>query len=463
MPNWAAGKREARRLLRQYCSPDSLPQLAAVAREELDRPLLTRLRGGKGSVRRRSVLKEFARLSAAVQALRPLDVGEDGDGEYGAVRHPRFELVERAILRACDRAPETMGDVQINHILTKPHYRRVMGRHAGWVMCCQAFDGDSRVVSGSYDGTLRVWDPSNGVTMRIFNLGKEAGGSVHCCSICDDGANKRLAAGTGGEEGTVRLWNLNTGEEVGMLSGHADRVNCCSAYQEGKEGEGVSRLLTGSDDRMLRVWDLSGGGSGKQMHILSGHSSEVLCCKAFEEGSRAISGSADKTLKIWDLYNGVEIQTLRGHDDIVTCCDVSQDGTLVVSGSWDHSIRLWEIDGRAIGEGKKSMLPKASRILKGHNGVVLCCSLFRKDDTRLLSGDADGTMRVWNIRDDAEVHVIKMGNGGVHCCSIVNGGSRIIGGGEDGNLVVWDLPVVSGGESKMLQRSSTQDDETPCN
>ena len=47
VPNWAAGKREARRLLRQYCSPDSLPQLAAVAREELDRPLLTRLRGGE--------------------------------------------------------------------------------------------------------------------------------------------------------------------------------------------------------------------------------------------------------------------------------------------------------------------------------------------------------------------------------------------------------------------------------
>ena len=55
-----------------------------------------------------------------------------------------------------------------------------------------------------------------------------------------------------------------------------------------------------------------------------------------------LSGSDDKTLKIWSVSDGSERYTLRGHSNWVTSCSFSPDGGSVVSGSYDHTLKIWD-------------------------------------------------------------------------------------------------------------------------
>ncbi|CAB9503415.1 WD-40 repeat [Seminavis robusta] len=70
---------------------------------------------------------------------------------------------------------------------------------------------------------------------------------------------------------------------------------------------------------------------------LMGHTDSVLCCAVYENGKRALSGSNDKTLKVWDLTTGKELKKLQGHSGSVKCCAIYQNGNRAISGSWDKT------------------------------------------------------------------------------------------------------------------------------
>ena len=110
------------------------------------------------------------------------------------------------------------------------------------------------------------------------------------------------------------------------------------------------RVVSASDDRTIKVWDLAGvihlitnnGGrvmKAQCLHTLRGHRSSVLCVAALPR-DRIVSGSRDKTLRVWDVTEGLCLQTMRGHTGWVNCVGVLPDGR-VVSGSRDKTLKVW--------------------------------------------------------------------------------------------------------------------------
>ena len=86
--------------------------------------------------------------------------------------------------------------------------------------------------------------------------------------------------------------------------------------------------------------------TGSQVAVFSGHTSWVNCLTFSLDGTLLVSGSDDKTVKLWDVQTGGVINTFHGHTDRVQSVSISPDLTMIASGSWDRTIFLWDVQTR---------------------------------------------------------------------------------------------------------------------
>ena len=121
--------------------------------------------------------------------------------------------------------------------------------------------------------------------------------------------------------------------------------------------------------------------------------SRVLSVGFSQDGTRIVSGSDDCAIRVWDTRSGDTVAgPFQGHTYSVTSVGFSQDGTRIVSGSYDHTIRVW--DARS---GDTVAGP-----FQGHTDWVTSVG-FSQDGTRIVSGSDDRTIRVWDARSGATV------------------------------------------------------------
>jgi tRNA A-37 threonylcarbamoyl transferase component Bud32 len=116
------------------------------------------------------------------------------------------------------------------------------------------------------------------------------------------------------------------------FQGHAGPVNSVAFSPDGK------RIVSGSQDRTLRVWDAE---TGKETLTLKGHTDPVNSAAFSPDGKRIVSGSADGTVKVWDAETGHETITLKGHTGEVFSVAFSPDGKRIASGCSDK-ILVWD-------------------------------------------------------------------------------------------------------------------------
>src|SRR5712671_3511287 len=201
------------------------------------------------------------------------------------------------------------------------------------VVSCVGFSPDgSRIVSGSSDNTIRLWDAETGDP-----IGKPLEGhssDVDSVGFSPDGS--RIVSGS--SDNTIRLWDAETGDPIGKpLEGHSSLVDSVAFSPDG------SRIVSGSWDNTIRLWDAETGDAiGKP---LEGHSSYVNSVAFSPDGSRIVSGSFDNTIRLWDAETGDAIgKPLEGHPRLVNSVAFSRDGSRIVSGSSDNTIRLWDAE-----------------------------------------------------------------------------------------------------------------------
>ncbi|KAF8834631.1 WD40 repeat-like protein [Paxillus ammoniavirescens] len=166
------------------------------------------------------------------------------------------------------------------------------------------------------------------------------------------------------------------------------------------------------------------------VQILEGHESWVSCVCFYVDENKLVSGSMDKTLRIWDRKTGAT-QVLSGpHIGWVQDVDVSRDGKMVVSGSVDKTIGIWN------GQSGEMM-----HVCEGHKDVV-CSVKFSPNSTRIVSGSGDNTIRVWSVETGELVFEPIECYGEVLCVRYSPSGDRIASGAD--GLQIWSAETGSG-------------------
>lgn len=114
------------------------------------------------------------------------------------------------------------------------------------------------------------------------------------------------------------------------------------------------------------------------------HENSVLAVAVFPDGRRMVTGSMDKTLRLWDLNDGVMLKKMEGHQASVKAVVISRDGQLVVSGDESGHLIAWKGD----------TLESLTRAIKAHSSWIYSLD-FSPDGATLASGSWDKTTELW--------------------------------------------------------------------
>jgi WD40 repeat protein len=273
-----------------------------------------------------------------------------------------------------------------------------------------------RIISGSRDKTIRIWDLESGAP-----IGKPIEGHsnyVTAVAVTPDG--KRIISGS--YDNTIRVWDLETGTQIGKtIEGHRCVVSSVVITPDGKH------IISGSWDNTIRVWDLHYGLPIGNPII--GHKFSVYAVAVTPDGKYVISGSGDKTIRIWDLKTGNQLgEPIEEHLNTVSTVAVTSDGKYIVSGSWDNTIRVWSYSTR-----------KLIREIKGHSNSIDTIAITQ-DSKYIISGSADKTIRIWDLETGSQHgKLIEGHDDSVNTLVITPDGKRIISGSSDKTIRVWDL------------------------
>ena len=269
-------------------------------------------------------------------------------------------------------------------------------RHSDWVYSVAI--ENTRVVSASKDGTIKVWNLVTGeIEQTLSNLSAAYSVAV---------SNNLIVAGSGDRK--IRIWNLATGELEQTLSGHSDYVTSVAIVED--------KIISGSRDNTIKIWDLA---TGELEQTLSGHSDAVYSIAV--ANNKIISGSRDNTIKIWDLATGELEQTLSGHSDYVTSVAVTNDK--IISGSNDNTIKIWDF---TTGE--------LEQTLSDHTDRVTSVAVAGNE---IVSGSWDKTIKVWNLTSGKVKQTLT--NHSKLINSVAIGNNMIVSGSWDNTIKVWQL------------------------
>jgi WD40 repeat protein len=178
-----------------------------------------------------------------------------------------------------------------------PALLRTLAAHTDWVFSMALSADGHHALWGGDDGTLRLWDLERDPEQRAL---EGHTGAVKGVVLSADGRH----ALSGGDDGTLRLWDLASGQELRTLEGRTSVVRSVALSTDGQQA------LSGGDDGTLRLWDLA---SGQELRTLAGHTRGVNSVALSADGQQALSGGDDGTLRLWDLASGQKLRTLAGH------------------------------------------------------------------------------------------------------------------------------------------------------
>jgi serine/threonine protein kinase len=285
----------------------------------------------------------------------------------------------------------------------------VYKRHRNYVTSVAWSPDGTCLASGSADGTVQIWEATNGRCLQTYTRDT---GVVSSVAWSPDG--KRIASGSA--NGTVQVWEMTSGQLLQTYEGHTNRVWSVTWSPDG------TRLASGSADGTVQMWEVS---SGRLLRVYKRHVDTVWSVAWSPDGTRLATSSKDQNVRVWEVTSERLLQTYEGHAQPVWSVAWSPDSIHLAAGFSDRTVQVWRV---ATGE--------LRLIYTGHSMAAVAVA-WSPDGTQLASGSWDTTVQVWEATSGHPLHTYKRHADVVLSVAWSPDGTRIASGSRDKTVQVW--------------------------
>lgn len=288
-------------------------------------------------------------------------------------------------------------------------YKSLTFKHKSPILCLQ-FD-EQFLITGSYDGSVAVWDIETGKLLRQLE------GHLTTVTALKFDSLKLITAS---RDQTVCVWNYRTGDRVCTFRGHEGPVLCIDCNKR--------LIASGSADNNIKVWDFS----TKTCFTLRGHTDWVQSVKVHSESGTLYSGSQDTTIRMWDLKTKTCLAVFGGSE--FEGAHVAQIQT-VIPLYIDHCLPDTSSDN------DNTTCSNNNDNLNTLNNTNNPNNTNDNNDsikpTHILSASLDSTIKLWDIRTGTCVRTLFGHIEGIW--GLAADTFRIVSGSHDKSVKVWDL------------------------
>ncbi|MEM8930053.1 MAG: hypothetical protein AAGE94_02695 [Acidobacteriota bacterium] len=335
---------------------------------------------------------------------------------------------------------------------------RELAGHSGDLMDAAWSPDDQWIATGGYGADLRVWDATTGDLVHEIAVGS----AVIDVSWSPDG--RHLAVAT--VRGEALILDAESGDRVTVARAHEAMVDASDGgefqtIRWSPEGQRVASQL----DASAFIWDPTSGGT---LVRLDAHADDILDLAWSPDGALLATASADGTARVWDASTGTVTAVLEGHNGWVSSVAWSPTGDDLATASHDQTARQWRRSGELVSrfDGHRDALvsiawspdgawlatasdDQTARLWRagisssvarfaGHSGQIYAAS-WGPAGHRVLTTSSDGTARIWSATDFGEaLHVFRGHGDEVYSVAWSPDGRQAVTASWDGTARVWD-------------------------
>lgn len=266
------------------------------------------------------------------------------------------------------------------------------------------------LISSSWDGSIRIWDLISRIQERIL---KNSFAFIN--TLCIHGA--LLISGS--DNRCLSFWDLSSYENTQILT--QSEVNCIALASK------FSIIVSGHRSGEIIFWDLT---EKTQLSIQKPHSNSVTSIKFLFNHFQFFSSSLDCTIKLWDIKKTSIIREYK-IDFEITCMALSKYANNIYLGSSNNQVAVMNYTENY----------ELVKFFNGHTCVVHKCIWISKDEC-LITASFDGSVRIWDLKNDRELYRLIKGNFKVLDIATNDTRTLLAAGCSNKTIYIWDLATL---------------------
>lgn len=311
-------------------------------------------------------------------------------------------------------------------------FRELPRRHTRVVTSVKFLPGGSQILTASSDNTVARWDVARGVEIESLIL--KHPDSVSAMEVSPDG--QFVATISRNREGNSAMWLWRTD--------NARLIRSYEVPRESMHSAAFSRtgryILTAGSERKLRLWDVETGlevGPARDAPVrtpfldLSKQAVPVWSALFSPEGDQIVTVGGNGA-RLWDRASGKALISFRPHGTVASA-GFSPDGKFIITGSWDNSAKIWNLE-TDVAEWK---------LAGGHSGSINRAVFSPVDSGMVVTASADATAKIWKYDEAANqwriLQTLQGHSAGIQWAAFSPDGARIVTASADQTARIWDL------------------------